>query len=285
MRISVRTITFVASGLAIALGSFLLAEAVVLDATAQLAVVNLTEPLVLCACALMVFWTASQFAPGEPLRRQWMPIGAGLLLFALGDVIYGAYEIALGSAPASPGLPDLLYAACYPLIALGILRAASGYRRLVDLRPLVGLALAGGVALTALIVVPLASVASAVDGQDLPAAAVQVLFPVADVLFVITPAILMLLIAAKMRGARLAAPWIAVALGGVVFAAADIWFLAQELAGTYVGGQVGDIGWMVGGIFIAAGASIAVDVNVVRSTSHHSRSTARHSESAPNPTA
>jgi hypothetical protein len=168
-----------------------------------------------------------------------------------------------GSAPASPGLPDLLYALSYPLFAVGILRAALGYRRLVRLGPLVALAAAIGVALLAVTMTPFLRVIGPAWTADPGAAAVALFFPVADVAFVVVPAVLVLLIAAKMRGARLAAPWISVALGGVVFAAADVWFLYQQWAGTYRGGAITDAGWMVGGVLIALGASLAADVNHV----------------------
>ena len=117
---------FFVGALALSFGALGLADAAVLDSTAQLALVNLSEPLVLSLCALMVFWMALHFAPGEPLRRQWVPIGLGLLVFALGDIVYGAYEIANGVAPPSPGLADLLYALFYPLVAVGIIRAVGG---------------------------------------------------------------------------------------------------------------------------------------------------------------
>jgi hypothetical protein len=282
VHVSRRTILFFVGAVALSFGALGLADAAVLDSTAQLALVNLSEPLVLSLCALMVFWMALHFAQGEPLRRQWVPIGLGLLVFALGDVVYGAYEIANGAAPPSPGLADLLYALFYPLVAVGIVRAAMGYRRLVRLGSLVAIAVGLGAGLLVLAGIPflqLAAYALAADRWD---AALSLLFPAADVLFVVVPAVLMLLIAAKMRGARLAAPWIAVALGGVVFAATDMWFLYQQWAGTYRGGDIADVGWMLGGILIATGASLAADVNRV---GQHARHSARDSSAAPSPAA
>ncbi len=278
--ISRRTVLFLVGALVLSLGSFALAEADVLEPTAQLALVNLAEPLVLCLCALMIFWMASHFAPGEPLRMQWVPIGLGLLVFALGDVVYGAYEMSTGSAPTSPGLADLLYALFYPLVALGIFRAALGYRRLVRLGPLVAVAVGSGAVVLAAAGVPFVRFAADAFAADRWDAALGLLFPVADVLFIVVPALLMLLIAGKMRGARLATPWIAVALGGGVFAVADVWFLYQQWAGTYRGGHISDVGWMLGGILIATGASLAADVNRV---GQHVRHSARDSSATPSP--
>ena len=257
--------------MAVAVGSFALADAAVLDPTSQLAVVNLAEPLVLCLCALMVLWMAFHFAPGEPLRRQWVPIGIGLLMFALGDLVYAANEMSAGGRPHSPGLPDALYALFYPLVAVGIVRAALGYRRLVRLRPLVVVSAGTGVGLMALVLLPFFRLAGPALAEDAPAAMVGLLFPAADVACVVVPALLMLLIALRMRGARLAAPWVAVALGGVLFAASDVWFLYQQWAGTYEGGHVTDAGWMVGAVLIALGASIAADINRVGQTARGRR--------------
>ena len=63
----------------------------------------------LSLCALMALWMALHFAPGEPLRRQWAPIGLGLLMFALGRHRLRSVRDASGAAPPSPGLPDLFY--------------------------------------------------------------------------------------------------------------------------------------------------------------------------------
>jgi hypothetical protein len=260
--------------LALSLGSFALAEAGVLEPAAQLALVNLAEPLVLCICSLMVFWMASHFAPGEPLRSQWVPIGVGLLVFALGDLVYGAWEMSTGAPPPSPGLADLLYALFYPLVALGILRAALGYRRLVRLGPLLAVALGSGAVVLVATGVPFIRLAAGAFAADPWDAALGLLFPVADVMFVVVPAVLMLLIGAKMRGARLATPWIAVAFGGVMFAAADMWFLYQQWMGTYQGGQLADAGWMLGGVLIATGAALAADINRVGQPATRSARTA-----------
>ncbi len=285
MIVSRRTIVFVVCALALVVGSFVLASAEALEPAAQLALVNLAEPLALALSALMVFWTARHFAPGEPLRRQWMPIGAGLLAFALGDLLYAAVELASGAPPASPGLVELLYALFYPLVCAGILQAALGYRRMLRLAPLVAVAASVGVLLLAAAAVPFLRAAPSALSASRESLWVDLLFAVADVAFVVVPAVLVLLIAAKMRGARLAMPWVAVALGGVVFAISDMWFLYQQWAGTYRGGAVTDLGWMVGGVLIATGASLAADVNLVRRREAFVRPDASARPSAANPTA
>ena len=125
--------------------------------------------------------------PGEPIRRQWVPIGLGLLVFALGDVVYGAYELATGAAPASFGLPDLFYAAFYPLVALGIVERHSGT---ADSSALVrGLAAAGaiGAAFMAVAGIPFLRLAAEAFAADATNAAMRLLFPAADVVFVIVP--------------------------------------------------------------------------------------------------
>lgn len=140
------------------------------------------------------------------------------------------------------------------------------------------MAAASGAVLVALVVAAFAPLAASALAAEPAAALLGLLYAIADVVCVVVPALLMLLIAGRMRVARLAAPWLAVALGGLVFAAEDVAFLYQQWAGTYRGGQLSDLGWTVGAIAIALGASLAADVNLV------ARSSRGHDAAAATPT-
>jgi anti-anti-sigma regulatory factor len=61
-------------------------------------------------------------------RLPWYLFAAGQLAFAIGDGIFGVYEIGLGREPPFPSVADPIYLAAYPLIILAIFLLIRGHR-------------------------------------------------------------------------------------------------------------------------------------------------------------
>lgn len=71
-------------------------------------------------------------------RLPWYLFAAGQLAFAIGDAIFGYYEIVFGREPPFPSIADGPYLAAYPLIILGVfllvrrLAVVEGHFALID---------------------------------------------------------------------------------------------------------------------------------------------------------
>jgi diguanylate cyclase len=208
--------------------------------------------------AIVVLLSAGSFKPGEPFRRLWVLIGAGICMYVVGDLIWTVIEVGMRGEVPYPGFSDIFYVLEYVFLGAGIIMAAVGYRRLIDVRA--PLAMAAG--LTALLGVALYfGVLKDVFTTQAPFGekALNIFYPSGDLLLELMPALFIAFVVARLGRGRLARPWWAVAVGVAILAVADSsfsWLSAHDL---YASGNVVDMGWMAGHTLIAVGASLAVD--------------------------
>lgn len=210
--------------------------------------------------ALFVIWVARTFSPGESVRRQWMAIGIGMFSFAIGDAIWTYIEVVRGLEPPYPGLPDLFYLIEYPLIAFGLIRAGLAYRGLISLRRPAVMSAALTVALGGVLWFGLLQ--PHILFADIPAGEklLSALYPVADLVLYIGPALFVAVVVSTLGGGRLAWPWWAVVIGVSALALADAgysWLSAYDL---YQSGSFIDYGWSTGHLMLAVGASVLYDL-------------------------
>lgn len=258
--VSNRTIAVAAIGLATVLVIFLLINFKVGGDRGVLVASDVGEFLIVAASACVVFSTAFGFQRGDAVRRQWMLIGIGVSLFAVGDLAWTFIEVIQRTEPPYPGLPDVFYITEYFFFGTGIVLAALAYRRLVSVRwPLIATGLITS-ALAALLYATILRPILLETDIGLLEKALSLFYPAADLLLELTPAVLIILIVAQLRGGRLGWPWWAVAVGILMTALADSGFSYLELHDLYQSGMVTDYGWMLGHVFIAIGASLARDV-------------------------
>lgn len=228
---------------------------------AGVATSDIGEFAVVAASAAYVLWVALSFAPGEPVRRQWLLVGLGMAAFALGDAAWTYYEVIQGVEPPYPGAPDLLYLLEYPLLGFALISAGLAYRGLVPLKraavvsvSMVGVFLVAlwfGLLSPHLLFAPDISIAERV---------VSVFYPVADALLYVGPALFVALVVQGLGRGRLSWPWWSVATGVVLLAAADTgysWLAAYDL---YASGSIIDYGWSLGHLLLAVGASLVYDI-------------------------
>jgi len=212
---------------------------------------------IISGSAAVVLGVAFTFWPGEPLRRQWTLIGLGVASFAVGDLIWTIIEDVLHRPVPYPGPADVFYVAEYIFLGVALLSAASSYARAGKLRP-AGL-VTGGVSAAAVTLISLFLLrgiivnSSAGTGEKL----LSVFYPLADVLLLLAPAIL--IVAVVGRG-KMAWPWWLIAAAVVLIAASDCTYSWLEQYDLYETGHLVDYGWMLGHVMIATGASLAKDV-------------------------
>jgi len=88
----------------------------------------------------------------------------------------------------------------------------------------------------------------------------SILYPTADVVFLLAPSIFLVLVVGRLGGGRLGWPWWFVAAGACILAVSDAAYSYMSAAETYSAGAVVDYGWMLAHVALAVGASLAVDI-------------------------
>lgn len=228
--------------------------------TVGLWVADVGSTVVSSAAAAVVLLTARRYRAGEPYRRYWTLIGAGILVYAVGDLIWAFYELGSGDVPY-PGLPDVFYFAEYVFLGAALVLAAMGYRALLDVRTPSIIAVTVCVVLAAgLWFGYLGPTVAADPGIPLIEKLVSIGYPMADVFIALGPALLLFLLTRQLAGGRLGWPWLPVVLGAVMLAASDTGYALAEATGSYATGGVLEYGWMLAHVLLAFGALIGRDV-------------------------
>ncbi len=183
-------------------------------------------------------------------RTAWALLGAGLTLYAGGEIYYSAAFASAATIPI-PSPADAAYLAFYPLAyaaLIMLLRARIGsfpVARWLD-GVIVGTAAAALVAALALDPI----VAASNEGSIL-AIATNLAYPIADL------ALLTIVVtAAAFTGWRPGRSWSVLGAGLLLLAVSDGVYLLQSAKGTYVEGTLLDVGWPLGVLLLASAAWI-----------------------------
>lgn len=210
--------------------------------------------------AVLCLLTALSFQRGERVRTAWTIIGAGVMLFALGDVAWSYYELVVGEVPY-PGLPDAFYLASVPLIGIGMSVYAMGFRGIVDWKRAAFVTWAAVlIGLVAVWVVILGPTVFADPEISLAEKLVSAAYPIFDVVAAFGPAVYLIVTISALGTGRLGWPWWAVGAGAVLLAITDTAFAVLQASDAYYFGHPVDFGWMIGFALIALGALIQRDV-------------------------
>lgn len=260
-RVSRYTIVLTSIGLALTLGIYgavrvLLSQG---NDAAATAVSDIGGALVILTAGVVVLLTALRFQKGDAVRRHWMMIAVGTLVYALGDMTWTYFEVFRGTDPF-PSLADAFYILSYVFLGIGIMGAALGYRQLVDLRKSAIVSAVVSVGLLGVLWWQLLGATFADPELDALSKGISIFYPVADVLFEFGPALLIVLIAWHLGRGRFGWPWWPLALGVALIAISDAGFALLDSKGLYEAGNIIDIGWMLGNVLIATGALVARDV-------------------------
>ncbi|TLM79808.1 MAG: hypothetical protein FDZ75_08675, partial [Actinobacteria bacterium] len=187
------------------------------------AIADIQEMVVVWLAAIVILRSSWMLGADSPVGRPWFWIGVGAAMYAIGDTIWTIIEVGMGLEVNYPGIPDIFYLAEYPFFAAGILMAGYAYRELVDIRrPNVLAALVGGILSIGVFAALLWPTVISVSDISRAEKIVSTLYPMGDIILMITPAMFMLFVVAQLGGGRLAWPWWAVASGAGIIALADI---------------------------------------------------------------
>lgn len=211
--------------------------------------------------AVVILWVAVGIGTSQSVGRQWLLLGIGVAMFAVGDIIWTAFELFLEIDPY-PSIADIFYTAEYVFFLAAIVLAVRAYSGLVKTgRP----ALIGGLVAVlgiGIVYVLLLRPYIFADSEGLELV-VSTLYPVGDVAFMLAPAVTLALVVAQLGAGRLARPWWVVVAGALVFAFADSFYAYADWAGTGLTPAM-DMGWLVANLLFASGALVARDVYRLR---------------------
>jgi diguanylate cyclase (GGDEF)-like protein len=194
--------------------------------------------------------------------RGWWLIGAGMLAWAFGEVVWTGYEVLLGVEVPFPSLADVGFLAMVPLVLAGMASMlefrAGGLRSLLD----------GLVVACSLLCVAWPTVLEPTyqaGGQNLLARSIALAYPIGDIA---VASMVLVLLSQTSRRAR--GPLALAATGMLAVAAADIGFAYLTLHDTYVSGSVVDPGWVVGFLLVGVAGlrapAAAADPGTLRTT-------------------
>jgi hypothetical protein len=189
--------------------------------------------------AAACFHAMSAFPGGSPLRAVWGAIGAGVLAWGIGALIFGAYPVLNnGEDTPYPYWSDIGYLATNPLIIIGLLlfKRATGLETPWWGTLLATVLLLGGLALT---YNANEEGLKSDDMAEMLAAAGYTLFDPA--LLAVT-----VMIATGFRGGEVAQSWWFVVAGIVLYIIANQLYTYLVSAEKYTTGHPIDMGWMLG---------------------------------------
>ncbi len=260
--LSTRTALVSVAGLGIAGSLYVMIQSGVGGDSSVTLLRNLLEVLPVGMAAIVAVWCAMQFGRGEAVRRQWSLIAAAVVIYELGLVAWMYYEVIRGVEVPFPGLPDVFFSLMLPVMFAGLFLAVRSFRGLFDPWRAYLVSTALGVALAAVLCLTVLRPGLVDSSTGLLARMLAALYPVGDLVLLLPPALTLAYLTSRLGGGSLAWPWRAVVVGLLLIVFADTMFAIQSAAGTYVTGNFVDLGWSLGYVSIAAGASIAVDVLV-----------------------
>jgi diguanylate cyclase (GGDEF)-like protein len=193
----------------------------------------------------VVCWQAARRVHAE--RLAWRAMSVGLLANVLGNVVYTLVIARMDDEPF-PSVADTFYLAAYPAMYVAIIalirNRAPRFQASMWLDGLVG-----GFGAAAVTIAVFLRPALEITAGDPAAVAVNLAFPVADVL------LLALLVAvASMLGLRSEPTLLLIAGGLGCFLVSDIVFLDLVAQDLYVEGGPLDLGWLIGVAALAGAA-------------------------------
>jgi two-component system, cell cycle response regulator len=180
-------------------------------------------------------------------RAPWLLLGLAMALWTSGDLYYTFFLAELETVPI-PSIADALYLAFYPIayvaLALVLRRRIEAFRGSLWLDGLIG----GLVILAIGAAVVYEPVIETTGGPKL-GIATNLAYPLFDLLLL---ALVVGVIA--LTGWRLDRTWILIAGGFASFAIADSAYVYKSATGTYVEGELLDVGWVLAGVLLACAA-------------------------------
>lgn len=217
-------------------------------------VINLLQLSAALSAAAIAGWRARRVS--GPARRHLVMLGLAATSWAAGQLYWTVSETLLARILPFPSLADFGFATSYPMLVAALVLAPASRHVMSRLRhTLDGLVVAGSILFVSWAGV-LDTVFAGLDVSTLPGQ-LGLAYPLADVLLVTVAASTVV----RTRGLWLR-PLTFMCAGLVGIAIADTGFAYLESTGRYSTGSLVDLGWVLGWLLVATGASV-VPVHVM----------------------
>lgn len=212
------------------------------------------------AVAILILIVTRGIAAGA-VRSQWNLLGLGMLSAGIGNVIFIVLYLVTGADPY-PSIADVFTLTGYALLATGLVKAVLAYRGLLDIRHAV--IIAAGFSVVALAFVYFTVIGPFVvfaptDSQSLPTRILNTLYPVLDMLILLTPAIALGLLVRKLGAGRVAWAWWLVVVSAATLALTDTIFAYVTYHG-YGRTPLIDAGYAAAPLLLGFAALVARDI-------------------------
>jgi len=163
-------------------------------------------------------WMTSE--PHDVSKRIWGQFAAGILLWAVAEIIWGYYEVFLEIEVPYPSLADLLWIPGYLPLFGGLILRYRMFNVKLDTRQVFGLILVIVVFLLATIYFVIQPIVTKFDPQRLFESLLNLFYPLGDlVLFILSALILF-----SFEKGRFAVTWLFISLGFIVVSVSDLTF-------------------------------------------------------------
>lgn len=223
----------------------------------RIVISDITFPMTSVVAASVMGYAA--FRSRTKARRQsiaWTLMAGAMLAMAIGDLIWGGFELGLGEVP-DVSAADFFYLLYYPLLIGGMLllpgpRYDRRERLKITLDMLIVI-LSASLVYWNLVVGPMLQPGENMDTLLL----VTVAYPIGDLVLLW---VVFGLLFHRMRGANLL-PLVLIGLSAAVQALSDTLYISDALANTYLSGGWLDLGWLLS--YILCGLAGLAQVNLV----------------------
>jgi signal transduction histidine kinase len=217
-----------------------------------------TYAVIPAASGLVLVWAAiGQRRPGW---LAWALIGFGVLAWGIGEIIWVYYSGLLGAEVPYPGWADVFYVGAYPLVFAGVLMLPHVHARKWERARLSLDALAGTVAVSAIMWTFYLKDAIYLDAEaGLLENFVNLAYPVGDLILLVG----LLVLATRRSQYQFDGRLLMLALATFLTTVADIAYVFQVEAGTYIDGGRLDALWLVDyGLYAVAAVLVAGPVKL-----------------------
>jgi diguanylate cyclase (GGDEF)-like protein len=214
-----------------------------------LLVITDTSAVFFSGVAAAMSFSAARATEGH-VRKGWPFLCAGTAAWALGELVWGYYEVGLGIEVPFPSLADAVYLSAYPLLLVGMLYLATSSRVMAQLRTVLDAMIVTVVATAPVWVYVLKPIATTSGSTPLETI-LGLAYPAGDLLLLFGLSVAALRRQGDQQGNILGL----FCLGLLLFLAADMAFALQSTSGAFATGSLVDIGWLSGYCLIAVSAA------------------------------